>query len=74
MPLLLFARLARSARTFLTLMRRPEMVVFLPAITLAAFWFGGERVLVLVALGGPLILAVSGVLQQSEQLPPALPS
>ena len=36
-------------------LRRPEIFVFLPALTLAAFWLGGEKVLFLTALGAPLI-------------------
>jgi len=41
-------------------MRRPELMVFVPAVTLAAFWFGGEQVLILVALGLPLAFAIAG--------------
>lgn len=40
--------------------RRPEFLVFLPAITLAGFWMGGERVLLLLALGLPLLFAATG--------------
>jgi EAL domain-containing protein (putative c-di-GMP-specific phosphodiesterase class I) len=39
---------------------RPESMVFLPAITLAAFWLGGERALVITALGAPLVFAMGG--------------
>lgn len=42
-------------------LRRPECLIFLPALTLAGFWLGGERVLILLALGGPLIFALAGV-------------
>lgn len=42
------------------LLRRPELMVFLPAVTLAAFWFGGEEALILTALATPLIFAISG--------------
>lgn len=41
-------------------LRRSEIFVFLPAMTLAAFWLGGERVLILTALGAPLIFALTG--------------
>jgi diguanylate cyclase len=41
-------------------LRRPEIMAFLPAITLAAFWLGGEEVLILTALGLPLIFAFVG--------------
>ncbi len=40
--------------------RRPELMVFVPAVTLAAFWLGGERILVLTALGAPLFFAIGG--------------
>lgn len=73
MPLSLPARLFRSARSILALMRRPEMILFLPAVTLAAFWFGGERVLVMVALGAPLVFALAGAFHQVEPTTPALP-
>ncbi len=43
-----------------TLLRRPEWMVFLPAITLAAFWLGGESVLAITAIGMPLAFAVAG--------------
>lgn len=72
MPPDLSARLARPARSLTSLLRRPEMILFLPAVTLAAFWFGGERVLVLVALGAPLIFALAGAFQQAA-IGPALP-
>lgn len=41
-------------------LRRSEIFVFLPALTLAAFWLGGERVLILTALGAPLAFALTG--------------
>lgn len=44
-------------------LRRSEIFMFLPALTLAAFWLGGERVLILTALGAPLIFALSGAVK-----------
>jgi diguanylate cyclase (GGDEF)-like protein len=44
----------------LAIVRRPEFLVFLPAVTLAGFWMGGEQVLLLLALGLPLLFAVTG--------------
>ena len=52
----LFTRMAR----IFGWVRRPEFLVFLPAITLAGFWLGGERVLLLIALGLPLLFALTG--------------
>ncbi len=40
--------------------RRPELLAFVPAITLAAFWLGGEAYLVVAALGVPLFMALVG--------------
>lgn len=51
-------------------LRRPELMVFLPAATLASFWLGGEQVLILVALGAPLVFALAGAFRFHD---PALP-
>ncbi|GGH50384.1 EAL domain-containing protein [Frigidibacter albus] len=39
-------------------LRRPEMLAFVPAVMLAAFWFGGEGALLSAALALPIALAV----------------
>ena len=57
---LLWDTVVQGLRWSLSLFRRPELMVFIPAITLAAFWLGGERMLVLTALGAPLFLAIGG--------------
>jgi diguanylate cyclase len=49
-----------TLRWLLGQFRRPELMVFIPAITLAAFWLGGERMLVLTALAAPLFFAIGG--------------
>jgi diguanylate cyclase len=67
------ARLAHPAERLFGLMRRPEMILFIPAITLAAFWFGGERLLVMVALGSPLLFAIAGAFQHEPASRPSLP-
>jgi diguanylate cyclase (GGDEF)-like protein len=55
----------------LGLVRRPELMVFLPALTLAAFWLGGERWLILIALGMPMLFAMAGAFRfRDTQLPP----
>ncbi|WP_156178295.1 GGDEF domain-containing phosphodiesterase [Puniceibacterium sp. IMCC21224] len=38
----------------------PHVLAFLPALALAAFWLGGETLLLGVALGIPLLFALSG--------------
>ncbi|MBC7138253.1 MAG: phosphodiesterase [Defluviimonas sp.] len=40
------------------LLRRPEMLAFIPALMLAAFWFGGEGALLAAALVLPVALAL----------------
>ncbi len=46
---------------------RPEFLVFLPALTLAAFWTGGEDAVVLSALAVPVVVLVAGmVLERSD--------
>ena len=47
-----------------TVLRRiltgPQMLAFLPALALGAFWTAGEGALVAVALGTPLLVLLSG--------------
>jgi diguanylate cyclase (GGDEF)-like protein len=54
-------------------LRRPQLMVFLPAVTLAAFWLGGEKVLILTALGTPLIFAIAGAFRFADPPVAALP-
>lgn len=53
--------------------RRPELMVFLPAATLAAFWLGGERMLVLTALAAPLLFAIGGAFRLTSPAALGLP-
>jgi len=55
-------RAKRMLIKVLAFARRPELLAFLPAVTLAAFWVGGETALVLTALLVPLAYAVAGIL------------
>jgi len=57
-----WARLAAMAGW----LQRPELMVFMPAVTLAAFWLGGERVLILTALGLPMLFALAGAFRSHE--------
>jgi diguanylate cyclase len=61
--------LVQKLLTLRHVVRRPEIMAFLPAVTLAAFWFGGERVLVATALGLPMLFALFGAFRQAEDLP-----
>jgi diguanylate cyclase len=52
---------AKAARTILAaLAGRPQVLAFLPAITLAAYWFGGEAYLLGAAIAVPALVAVAG--------------
>lgn len=46
--------------------RRPELLAFLPAITLAALWLGGDEMLMIVALGLPALFGIAGVFSGPE--------
>jgi EAL domain-containing protein (putative c-di-GMP-specific phosphodiesterase class I)/GGDEF domain-containing protein len=54
------AALWRASAPLRATLRRPEIMAFLPAATLAAFWFGGEQALVVTALATPLLFALAG--------------
>jgi predicted signal transduction protein with EAL and GGDEF domain len=56
----LAARVAPLAAAVARWLRQPQLMVFLPAATLAAYWLGGDRALLLTALGLPLIFATAG--------------
>ncbi|MEM0938006.1 MAG: bifunctional diguanylate cyclase/phosphodiesterase [Pseudomonadota bacterium] len=47
-------------RTFL----RPQMVAFLPALVLGGYWFGGQGVLMIIALTFPMLLVLGGLFDQ----------
>jgi EAL domain-containing protein (putative c-di-GMP-specific phosphodiesterase class I) len=53
-------RLFQAAEAVAGELRRPQHMVFLPAVTLGAFWLGGETVLILTALGIPLVFMMAG--------------
>lgn len=55
------------------LFRRPELMVFLPAATLAAFWIGGERALAITALSTPMIYVFAGAFRATHTAPMLLP-
>jgi diguanylate cyclase (GGDEF)-like protein len=53
---------------------RPELLAFLPALTLAAFWIGGDVWLVITALGVPIAYGIAGLVGQTPPpAPPPLP-
>ena len=67
------AGFARGLGLMAVALRRAELLVFLPAATLAAFWIGGEQVLIYVALGLPLLFMVGTAYQIRTQTLAPLP-
>ncbi len=56
----LSGRLSRIRRKTLRGLTTPPALAFLPAATLAAYLFGGETALLLIALGLPVVFAMAG--------------
>lgn len=52
--------LSRLRRRLLFVMMGPPALAFLPAATLAAFWFGGEAALIAVSVGLPVAYFLTG--------------
>ena len=73
MPNRNWAKLAEVSQKLSAQLRRPELMVFLPAVTLAAFWLGGEQALILTALGAPLLFAVAGAFRFADPRAGILP-
>lgn len=46
-----------------TLFEGPHVLAFLPAISLGAYWIGGEVALIIIAVVLPLVIAVTGLAQ-----------
>jgi predicted signal transduction protein with EAL and GGDEF domain len=59
-------RVRRGIGGLAGLLRRPELMLFVPALTLAAFWLGGEKALVLTAVGLPVLLVIPGTFRRGE--------
>ncbi len=53
---------SRAIRWLFALARQPEALAFLPALSLVAYWAGGERALLVTALAVPLLSAVAAVI------------
>ncbi|MFN3642972.1 MAG: putative bifunctional diguanylate cyclase/phosphodiesterase [Gemmobacter sp.] len=65
------ATFAKGWMTVAGWLRQPELMVFLPAVTLAAYWLGGDRALLLTALGLPLLFAIAGAFRFDAGRDPA---
>ncbi|MCR9127708.1 MAG: bifunctional diguanylate cyclase/phosphodiesterase [Rhodobacteraceae bacterium] len=53
--------MGRMRRRVIPILTGPPVLAFMPALTLGAFWLGGEPALVIVALGLPLFFASTGM-------------
>ncbi len=60
------SKISGTGHAALSLIRRPEWMVFIPALSLAAFWLGGESTLLATALGLPLVLGILGALRVGQ--------
>ena len=60
MPLPHSGPLGRLRHQFLPVLTGPPVLAFLPAVTLGAFWLGGETALLLASLGLPLLFTLAG--------------
>ncbi len=47
----------------------PQLAAFIPALTLGAYWFGGEGLLLFSALLFPALLALTSILTRPQTLP-----
>ncbi|MBJ6372947.1 putative bifunctional diguanylate cyclase/phosphodiesterase [Sedimentitalea arenosa] len=52
--------LTRLQQRIVPVLTGPPILAFLPAVTLGAFWLGGEQALFFVSLGLPLLFAFAG--------------
>lgn len=56
-----------SMRRVARLLRRPELLVFLPGVSLVAFWVGGETVMMITALGLPVLFILAGAFTSHDK-------
>ena len=66
MPKRLWTGTTMGLQTFFAQFRRPELMVFVPALTLASFWLGGEKMLILTALAIPLLFSIAGAFRFAD--------
>lgn len=63
MPQPRFGLFSRLQKQLLPILIGPPILAFLPALTLGAFWMGGEFALIMTSLGLPLVFAFGGVFE-----------
>jgi diguanylate cyclase len=56
----------RFVQSILFWIRRPEVLVFVPALSLLAYWLGGETVMLATALALPLFFALAGMFRSAD--------
>ncbi len=61
--------LTRFQERIVPILTGPPILAFLPAMTLGAFWLGGEQALLMVSLGLPLVFAFSGAFGSGPRRP-----
>lgn len=61
---------ARTLYRIVMPVRRPEAMMFLPALMLGSFWLGGEGALIVAALLVPLFYALAGILAPPQSHKP----
>ncbi len=59
--------LAKSRRALRSVLVGPQLLAFLPALTLASFWLGGEDALVAIALILPILFALAGLFTKPDE-------
>lgn len=69
MPASFAAAATRFCRRMVPVLTGPPVLAFLPALTLGAYWLGGEPALLLASLGIPLVFAFTGAMGR-RALPP----
>lgn len=71
MPLPTSAAPQRLRDRVVPILTGPPVLAFLPALTLGAYWLGGEPALLLTSLGIPLVFAMTGALSRQPEPPAA---
>jgi diguanylate cyclase (GGDEF)-like protein len=61
------ARLRPLRRLLRRVFLRPQILAFLPALMLGGYWFGGEGVLMIVAVTFPVLLMLGGLLAEDGE-------
>jgi diguanylate cyclase len=64
---------SRPLKHMAKLLRRPEFLVFLPALSLVAFWVGGEAIMMMTSLGLPVLFILAGAFKSHEKAEAGLP-